>query len=140
MPTDILSSKSRAEIFKTMDEMLDTITYVSGFNNHQGSRATSDRRLMRAVLSKVRNQNMYFIDSLTSSKSVTRRLAIELQVNYGTRNIFLDNRDDYDYIKKQMEKLIRISLKKGKAIGIGHVGRDNTYQVIKDYIPYIKAR
>ncbi len=140
MPKEILTSMSRIDIFRTMKEMLNTVPYASGINNHQGSRATSDRKLMHAVLSKVESRNMYFIDSLTGKKSVTRKMAKKLQINYGIRDVFLDNIDEYDYIKTQMEELIRISLKRGKAIGIGHIGKINTYQVIKDYIPCIKAK
>jgi len=140
MPEEILTTMKRIDIYRTMDKMLATVPFAKGINNHQGSQATSDRYLMRSVLDKVKKHKMYFIDSLTSKKSLTRQMAEKMQVNYSTRDIFLDNKDEYHYIKKQMEKLINISLKHGKAIGIGHIGKINTYRVIKEYIPCIRSR
>ncbi len=137
---EILTSMRKSKILKAMDKMLESIQYAAGINNHQGSRATSDKRLMHTVLDEIKRRNMYFIDSLTGSKSVTMDLAGEMNVKIGIRDVFLDNEDDYDSIKNRMEELIRISLINGKAIGIGHAGRENTYQVIKDYIPVIKKK
>ncbi len=140
MRGEILTAMGPAEIYKAMEEMLEDIEYAAGINNHQGSEATADKGLMLAVLSKVKRENMFFIDSLTSSRSVTENLAREMKVNHGTRDVFLDNEDNYDYIENQMKQLIRIALKKGRAIGIGHVNSENLYKVIRDYIPIIKDK
>ncbi len=140
MRGEILTDMGPAEIYKAMGEMLGDIEYAAGINNHQGSEATADKGLMHAVLSKVKRKNMFFIDSLTSSRSVTENLAREMKVNYGIRDVFLDNEDDYDYIENQMKQLIRTALKKGRAIGIGHINSENLYKVIRDYIPVIKEK
>ena len=39
-----------------------------------------------------------------------------------------------------MNKLIKISLNKGYAIGIGHVTRENTVKVLYDYINIFKKK
>ncbi len=137
---EILTSMSDFQINKTVDEMLNNIQYAAGINNHQGSMATSDRRVMTAVLKKVKRTKLFFIDSLTSKKSVTKGIAKVLEVNYGIRDVFLDNKDNYKYIEKQMKQLITIAQKRGKAIGIGHIGKKNTYKVIKDYISVIQSK
>lgn len=139
-PKTLLCHMDTGQIHKLMDEMLNDLVYAVGINNHQGSRATADIQLMQAVLEKVKLNNLFFIDSLTSQKSVTEKIAKKLNVNFGKRNVFLDNRNDYAYIKSQMEQLIKIALKTGKAIGIGHIGNNNTYKVIKDYIPVFQVK
>lgn len=136
----ILCNMDQYQIEQTMDDMLNNLKYAVGINNHQGSKATEDYSIMENVLSYVKRNNLFFIDSLTSQQSVTVRIAKNLGVNYGKRDVFLDNKNDYSYIKNQMEKLIAIALKKGKAIGIGHIQNINTYKVIRDYIPIIESK
>ncbi|MBU1076847.1 MAG: divergent polysaccharide deacetylase family protein [Spirochaetes bacterium] len=138
--SEILTGMTVKQIHETMERMLTSIPHVTGVNNHQGSRVTADKRVMKAVLDKIKKKKLYFIDSLTSKKSVTRSITGQLQVNYGIRDVFLDNRNEYSYIAGQMEKLINIALKKGKAIGIGHIGNENTYKVVKDYISIIRSK
>lgn len=136
----ILCNMNPYQIKQTMDDMLNNLKYAVGINNHQGSKATEDNNIMETVLSYVKRNNLFFIDSLTSQQSVTVQIAKNLGVNYGKRDVFLDNKTDYSYIKNQMEKLIAIALKKGKAIGIGHIQNINTYKVIRDYIPIIESK
>ncbi len=140
MKYEIMSSMSENEVYSTMDKMLSTVPYTAGINNHQGSKVTSDRRIMKFVLQKVKDENLFFIDSRTSPRSVTKELAQFLRVPYAVRNIFLDNREDYNYIKKQMDKLISIALKRGKAIGIGHISKKNTLKVLYDALPELRRK
>ena len=37
-----------------------------------------------------------------------------------SRNIFLDNKEDSEYIKNQLKKAVKIARKRGYAIAIGH--------------------
>lgn len=137
---EILISMSTGKIHRVMDEMLNNVPFVTGINNHQGSGATADIRVMEAVLLKVKEKNLFFVDSLTSRNSVSKKVAKKLKVDYSRRDVFLDNKDDYQYVKKQMEQLIKIALKRGQAVGIGHISKKSTYRVIRDYIPLFKDK
>ena len=64
--------------------------------------------------------NIQFIDSLTTSKSVVKRVSRELGLRYIRRDIFLDNKLDVKYITRQIRKAIAIAKKRGYAIAIGH--------------------
>jgi polysaccharide deacetylase 2 family uncharacterized protein YibQ len=52
-------------------------------------------------------------------------------VKYLTRNIFLDNKLDKNYITSQLKKAILIAKQKGEAIAIGHPHKI-TIQTLKD--------
>lgn len=121
------------EIEKIVDGYLQDLPYVNGVNNHMGSLATTDERVMGIVFSIIKNRGIYFIDSLTTSDSVGEKVSREIGLKrFAKRDIFLDNIDDRDYIESQIDKLIEVSIKKGFAIGIGHL-RENTLLAIKEY-------
>ena len=121
------------EIRKRIDEYLKEMSYVQGVNNHMGSLATTDENIMRTVLGIVKERGLYFIDSLTISNSVGEKVAKEIALErFAKRDIFLDNTDEKEYIISQIDHLVELSIRKGFAIGIGHL-RENTLTTIKDY-------
>lgn len=134
-PQEILVGMSEESIRHNVGRMLKELKYARGVNNHQGSRATEDDGTMTALLQILKEKELFFVDSLTSPQSVTEKTARKLGTAYAPRDVFLDNADDYAYIKGQMEKLIRVALRKKKAVGIGHVSHGNTLKVLKDFIP-----
>jgi len=62
-----------------------------GLNNHQGSRATADERVVRDVLSVVRERGLFFLDSRTTPATVVGRIAREMKVPVLARDVFLDD-------------------------------------------------
>lgn len=121
------------EVKERIDDYLKEMSYVQGVNNHMGSLATSDENIMRTVLGIVREKGLYFIDSLTISNSVGEKVAREIGLErFAKRDIFLDNTDEKEYIRSQIDHLVELSIRKGFAIGIGHL-RENTLTTIKDY-------
>ncbi|MBN1898760.1 MAG: divergent polysaccharide deacetylase family protein [Spirochaetes bacterium] len=139
MEYEIMTDMTKEKIFYSIEKMLLTVPYAVGINNHQGSRATSHNRTMRSIFEKVSEKNMFFIDSLTSPDSVTASLASHMHIPFATRDVFLDNKNDYGYIKSQMKKLIKVALRKGRAIGIGHINRDNTIKVLHNMFPELSS-
>ncbi len=53
------------------------------------------------------------------------------------RQVFLDNVNHPDSIRKNIDKLIKLSHSMEVAIGIGHV-KEETYKVLKEQIPILK--
>lgn len=118
----IYTDMTEEEIMIILQENLAALPAgLIGVNNHMGSKATSDERVMDIVLKFFKDQEMFFIDSSTSSKSVVGTVAVELGEAYGENNIFLDNVDELEAIKGQITKAAKIALRKGQAIAIGHV-------------------
>src|SRR5438477_3640926 len=65
----VMTSMSNDEIARTTRDDIAAVPYAAGVNNHMGSRATRDPRLMTSMLTAL-PKGMYFIDSRTVSGSV----------------------------------------------------------------------
>ncbi|PLY08627.1 MAG: hypothetical protein C0626_12285 [Arcobacter sp.] len=89
-------------------------------NNHTGSVFTADKTSMEYLIKALKKYNFTFIDSRTTSKSVVKEVTKEFGMPYIARNIFLDNKKDFNYIQNQLKKAIRIAKKTGSSIAIGH--------------------
>lgn len=122
------------EIEWRLNEALNEIPEAVGINNHQGSKATTDGKVMAVVASVLKNKNKFFLDSRTSSKTVGENTMRSVGVPTARRHIFLDNDLSIENISKQLNKLVTVAEKKGLAIGIGHV-KGNTLKVLEEEIP-----
>ena len=112
---------SREEIKKIVASNVEEIGPIAGMNNHEGSLITSDEEAMEAVLELCKEKNIYFLDSRTSSKSVVPQVAKKLNMSIWERAVFLDNKRDKAYMKKQIIDGLEIASQRGEAIMIGHV-------------------
>ncbi|NMB46154.1 MAG: divergent polysaccharide deacetylase family protein [Firmicutes bacterium] len=129
----IKTDLSDAEIRSRVEAALAAVRPVAGVNNHMGSKATSDERVVRAVLEVIRENKLYFVDSWTAPTSVARALAAEMEIPSATNQAFLDHYDDVEKVKRQIERLIRLAKRDGQALGIGHV-RPQTYRALTEMI------
>ena len=99
-----------------------------GVNNHQGSKATADARVVRDVLEVVKERKLFFLDSRTTPASVAGAEAARLGVPFLARDVFLDDAltESADpggapgALEAAWEKAIALSKKRGQAIVIGH--------------------
>ena len=91
-----------------------------GMNNHMGSAATADATLMTYLMTALREQHLFFLDSRTIGKSVAGKIAKEQGVRV------LD-------VQRQFQSAIQYARKHGTAIAIGHP-RPNTVAVLKSGI------
>ncbi len=114
---------SDEEIQQAISADFATVPYAVGANNHMGSLATSDPRVMRAVLREMKDRRLFFVDSVTTPHSVAMQVAREVGVPTAARAVFLDNQDDEAYVRGQFRILIAVAQARGQAIAIGHVGR-----------------
>jgi len=136
-PGGITCQMSKEEISKRVRDNLESIPHVVGINNHMGSRATADPRVMQAVLEVAKQKGLFFVDSLTTPKSLSFKMAKELKVETAKREVFLDGKLEREYIRSQINLLAKVAKKKGKAIGIGHINQ-MTIEVIKEMIPRLE--
>ncbi len=133
-PGGINVDMSDEEIARTVAADLATVPGAVGANNHMGSRGTADPRVMRAVISVIKTRRLFFVDSLTSPRSVASRVAREQGVPTAVRAVFLDNQDEEGYVRGQLLALIKIAQARGQAIAIGHVGKV-TPRVLREMLP-----
>ncbi|MCT4621805.1 MAG: divergent polysaccharide deacetylase family protein [Marinisporobacter sp.] len=140
-PRGITCDLSDEEIKLRIKEGLEEINYAVGMNNHMGSKATQDKRVMEDILAIAKEKDLFFLDSKTNPNSIVEDVAEKLDVSYFERDIFLDNIKDQKSIEKQLEKLKVVALEKGYAIGIGHVGAEGgtiTINGIKNMVPVLE--
>jgi polysaccharide deacetylase 2 family uncharacterized protein YibQ len=111
--------------------VLDALTRLPGalgVNNHQGSKATADARVVRAVLEVVKEKGLFFLDSRTTPASVVGVEASKLGVPCLERDVFLDDAaaESADpggapgALETAWEKGVSLAKKRGQAILIGH--------------------
>jgi polysaccharide deacetylase 2 family uncharacterized protein YibQ len=111
-----------------------SVPHAVGLNNHEGSKATEDPKVMRPVLAMLKKRGAFFLDSLTTPNSVAGRLASEMGVRTVSRQVFLDNQDFIDSIEESMRQAIYLAKTTGSCVAIGHP-RANTLAVLKRLAP-----
>ena len=108
-----------------------------GMNNHQGSKASADQRIMSTIARVLKDKKKFFVDSRTTVETIGETTMKIFDVPTASRNVFLDNDDDEEKITTQLMKLVKKSQEKGYAIGIGHV-KPKTLNVLIKYIPELQ--
>jgi uncharacterized protein len=133
----VLTSMSDAQIATATRANIETIRFARGVNNHMGSRATADRRVMADVLGAL-PKGMYFIDSKTTGNSIAGPLARTMRVKTASRNVFLDDVQDVSSIRRQLAELADVASSHGISVGIGHM-YPSTIQVLTEDAPKLRA-
>ncbi len=99
-----------------------------GLNNHQGSLATADERVVRDVLEVVRERRLFFLDSRTTPATAIGRVAREVKVPVLSRDVFLDDAaaeakdagGPPGALEAAWERALAIAAKKGHVVVIAH--------------------
>ncbi len=125
----------RRQLIKDME----AVPYIKGASNHMGSRLMEDPEKVKIILSELKRRKLYFLDSRTTPQTVGIHVAHGLGVRAMERSLFIDHSLNEEDIKEKIEKLIRLSLSNGKAIGIGHP-HSSTIKSIKEMIPKMKEK
>jgi polysaccharide deacetylase 2 family uncharacterized protein YibQ len=140
-PGAITSNLSDEEIYKRVNDAIDSVPYAVGLNNHMGSKITADERIMSVILGICKERNLYYLDSKTTQKSVVAELATKMGVPF-LENEFFDEVFTTNHIVKQTTQLIKKTEVDDSIIAIGHVGvaGEKTASVLKQYIPKLKDK
>lgn len=141
-PSGILTRMEEQEARQKIIEGLEEVKYAVGMNNHMGSKAMKDEKIVNIITDIAKEKELFFLDSKTTDPILSKKLCKEKEVVFLERDLFLDNEKSINHVKKQMNKLSDIALKKGYAIAIGHVGRGGEYtaQGIKESIPILEEK
>ena len=111
---------SLAKIEKRIKEIQKFYPNTKYINNHTGSKYTADYDSMDKLFKVLKKYDYIFIDSKTISNTPTKELAKKHGLKTFTRNIFLDNVHEKEYIENQLQKAVNIAKQTGRAIAIGH--------------------
>ena len=109
-----------AEARQLLESHWAAIPYVIGLNNHEGSKATEDAALMAVVADFLKEKNGFFLDSVTTAKSVVPAAAKAAGIPWAARRVFLDNDEKPEAIRAQLRRAVALAKKQGTCIAIGH--------------------
>lgn len=116
----LLLQHSEDDIRRWMQHYRDQVPGAVGMNNHMGSRFTEYAEPMQIVLDELKRQDLFFVDSVTISSSVAFAEARRMGLKTAARDIFLDNEEDVDYIRRQLHKMAQLAKKQPEVIAIAH--------------------
>jgi polysaccharide deacetylase 2 family uncharacterized protein YibQ len=128
---------NKREVDSLLRYYLNHIRVAIGVNNHMGSAATEDPKLMNQVLKAVKRKGLIFVDSFTSLESVAYDTAKKLDLVCAVNDGFLDSVDDVEAINKKLDKLVKKAKEKGRIIVIAHP-KENTFKVLRERLPQLK--
>ncbi len=133
----LLESMQQRVLIETFRKNLDEIPYISGINNHMGSRLTQTPMHMQWIMEEIKlNNTFFFLDSRTSGKSIAYETAKEYGIPSLKRDIFLDSEQSIEFIEQQFGKLLTTAMRKGHAIAIGHPYPETLF-VLEKYLPML---
>lgn len=119
-PNALLTGLPKAELDRRIDWNLGQFDAFVGVNNHMGSAFTEQAEPMRFVMTALKKRGLFFLDSLTTPKSVGRRLARQMDIPFLARDIFLDNIATPDAIQERLAEAEEVAQRRGEVIVIGH--------------------
>lgn len=138
-PGALLTSMKPRELVCQLKENLAAIPLIAGVNNHMGSRMTARPFQIHQIFSVLKQNRLFFIDSLTTGKSQCQASARILKLPFAHRDVFLDHELAPASIRQQFEELLDLAQTYGEAVGIGHP-HGLTFQVLSQELPKVRQR
>lgn len=137
-PRPVLAGMTEDEVRQIVRDAFEDVPFAVGANIHMGSKASSDESIISAVLDIIKEMNLYFVDSRTANHPIGKKVADAKGVRCYERNVFLDGQQPKSFIKGRLTEAADITLKKGYAVAIGHVGIEGgkvTAEAIREMLP-----
>jgi polysaccharide deacetylase 2 family uncharacterized protein YibQ len=125
------------EIEQTLQSDLASVPHAVGVNNHMGSRATADPRLMAALMRALASHHLYFVDSRTTAASVALEAARQQGLPSFYRSVFLDDTHTTPYTLEQLRQFRRVLEEQGTALAIGHP-YPTTIAALAEFLPQLE--
>ncbi|QUX94439.1 hypothetical protein C0J08_02990 [Marinomonas sp. CT5] len=119
-PGGLYARMTEHELKATLNKDLDGLPGIQGVNNHMGSLLTTRADSMKWVMETLKDRSLFFIDSLTSPKSVAKKTAQDFGLDTVSRDVFLDNIRTEKAIDRQFSRLLKLARLHGSALAIGH--------------------
>jgi len=127
-----------AQVNEILNGALDSVPHVVGVNNHQGSLATSNARLMNELMPALRQRGLFFVDSRTEKTTVAYDAAKKAGVRAASRKVFLDDVATREAVSAQLKLAVKDAQRDGFAIAIGHP-KPATIAALEQEAPRLEA-
>jgi polysaccharide deacetylase 2 family uncharacterized protein YibQ len=119
-PGAILTSQDDRQIEQALERGFAELPAAVGMNNHMGSKATADPRVMEVTMRYLAARRLYFLDSRTTSETRAEPFAVRYGVPILERDVFVDSQTDPEHIVKAVQRGVELARRRGQAVLIGH--------------------
>lgn len=116
---------------------LDAVPYAIGVNNHMGSKFTTSQRGMELILTEIKRRGLFFVDSKTTHESLAYATARSMGIPATERAVFLDHDNKKESIRREIKKMVKLSIDNGCVLAIGHP-TSNTWRVLYEELPGVR--
>lgn len=135
----LMADMDEGEIRRRIREGLAAVPFVSGVNNHMGSRFMEDEARLAIVMEELRKRDLFFVDSRTAADSRGRESAGRAGVRFAARDLFIDHAPGYAAALENLTGSFRQGRSNGAPVlMIGHP-HAQTVRAIRDAMPVWKT-
>ena len=116
--TDDMDEK---EVRAHLETALRALPGIRGINNHRGSAASVNPKLMDWVMAVLKEKGLFMVDSRTHHDSIIPEVARRHGVPCLAKNEFIDSEAGEVAARRHLDYLLTRAKQSGYALGIGHV-------------------
>jgi len=138
-PGALLTTMSPDQLISQLEKNLETLPTIKGVNNHMGSKLTAESNQLYQIFSILKKRGLFFVDSRTTAKTLCEPSARMFKVPFAQRDVFIDHRQQPEFMRQQIISLIEIASQHGQAVGIAHP-HVATYTILKEMLPVLKEK
>lgn len=136
----ILVQMEQAQVEKTLIRHLNALPLCAGVNNHMGSLATADHKIMQWVMGVLKTKDKFFLDSRTSNVSIAYQTAREARIPAYLNDLFLDAPDISDVtLESRLKQVQELGRQKDAVIVITHCHSAAKLEYLKNFIRRIQS-
>ena len=135
----LFTDMNNNELLYQLEKNIDAVPYISGVNNHMGSRFMEDRERLTVIFGQLKKKNLFFIDSRTSADSEAFAAAQKVGLQVAERKIFIDNIRDYNEIYNNLIAVINHNGDASPVIVIGHPYPE-TIKALRDAVKVLREK
>jgi hypothetical protein len=122
-----------------LEKDIAAVPYISGVNNHMGSKFMMDEKKLTLIFSKLKKNKLFFVDSRTSADSKAFAAAEKIGLPLAERKIFLDNNQSYNEIYNILINIAKNNIDNSSMIIIGHP-HPETIRAVNDAMKILKKK
>lgn len=138
-PGVLTMDMNEEDFIQALRNAIADIPHITGINNHTGSELTAALLPMQWVMLELKNQGLFFVDSMTTSDSVAEATAIAHHLPVLRRHVFLDNTRTEEAIHSEFQRALNTARQQGYAVAIGHPYPE-TLSYLEQALPTLQAQ
>ncbi len=138
-PHNLSVDMTKAQLERNIEINLDAFSGYDGVNNHMGSRFTTYRPGLKLLMAQLAKRHVYFMDSMTSAKSIAFDVARDYHIPAVRRDVFLDDVATPAGVARQINETMALARRYGDVIAIGHP-KPATLAALEVWLPTLKKR